>query len=69
MIESNYICDRCKEPLGLISLAGNVLIRPWRFSRCKNYNGAGSETCLGIGKNTELAVISFEHLTEAKRSA
>jgi len=60
---TNYICDRCKEPLCFIAFGDNVMIRPCRFGRCKNYKGAAATTCCGIGDNAEGAIMAFEHLT------
>lgn len=64
MTETNYICDRCKEPLGLVEVDDTAMLRPWRMSRCKNYRpGKFRMICKGMGNNAASAVSDFEHLT------
>lgn len=65
MTTSDYVCDRCREPLCFTCFDKHVIIRPCRFGKCRHYKGAGTSghTCRGIGENREVAVMAFEHLT------
>ncbi len=71
--DSGYHCTRCMESLSLVFLEDypHVILRPRRFSKCKNYRPPAMDrgamwrndgVCKGMGESANGAIAAFGEL-------